>query len=751
VLVERRRSMERDRGQLLDAGVVANLEADVARFRDELAEVAVTLEALAPAAEEIEADEAAFRAEREQIAGALGDDPSGAKAASAAAEVRGELRSVRAERGAHRERTRVPSRAPSSSAATRRLEADASRLRDECASAEAVEHRSSPRSNTPRPRLDAEARRSRSPPPIANRQLAAESVSRWNGTRRGPAARTRRRPRPRGSRTPRRRRRRARHAARPRRDRRRVAAAVEAALGEALGRSSSTAPTPRRALDGAPRVRHQRGRHRARRPPALSAPRDRRPRAPHVRSGRPGVSALLDALIGGAVRIADPAAAVEAALVHPDAVIVTGSGDRFGLTGWRVGARRGGRHRGRARRGPLGSRGAPTNSPAADDAVAAPDPSWRPPAGRGPTSSGGSTPTTPVHRRVRGPGPGAGRTSRDLAELESSSGRSPNSTTAHHRRARSARRARGGPAGARRRRAGRGRRRPRAWPSPRRARGPRCRARLTRRDLEVRNAGLHERQQFLERRIAETERRLEADQRHVLVAAERRERDRTGAAAIDRLADGRRRRRAGGRGRARRAGEIRRRQSDAGAGASRPARAACVASGRPPSVGSRRCASVAPQPRSRRPRPSCASRPPSRRCAATSTSSPPSPRPRRDARAARGHHAAGRARELERELRLLGPINPLALEEFTELQQRHTFLEEQLEDVRSTRRELPGDPRGRPGDPEVFAGAFADVSRNFTQLFSTLFPGGTGTLRSPTRRPAEHRHRGRGQAERART
>ena len=41
-----------------------------------------------------------------------------------------------------------------------------------------------------------------------------------------------------------------------------------------------------------------------------------------------------------------------------------------------------------------------------------------------------------------------------------------------------------------------------------------------------------------------------------------------------------------------------------------------------------------------------------------------------------------RVRELDRELRLLGPINPLALEEFTELRERHSFLEEQLEDRR---------------------------------------------------------------------
>src|SRR5262249_58986485 len=52
-----------------------------------------------------------------------------------------------------------------------------------------------------------------------------------------------------------------------------------------------------------------------------------------------------------------------------------------------------------------------------------------------------------------------------------------------------------------------------------------------------------------------------------------------------------------------------------------------------------------------------------------------------------GASPSARARELERELRLLGPINPLALEEFTALQGRHTFLEAQLEDVRGGRRE----------------------------------------------------------------
>ncbi len=90
---------------------------------------------------------------------------------------------------------------------------------------------------------------------------------------------------------------------------------------------------------------------------------------------------------------------------------------------------------------------------------------------------------------------------------------------------------------------------------------------------------------------------------------------------------------------------------------------------------------------------------------------------------------AARARELERELRLMGPINPLALEEFEALQERHEFLQSQLDDVKSTRREL--NKVIKAVDEEivnVFAAAYADVSQNFVDLFSTLFPGGVGKL-----------------------
>jgi len=88
-----------------------------------------------------------------------------------------------------------------------------------------------------------------------------------------------------------------------------------------------------------------------------------------------------------------------------------------------------------------------------------------------------------------------------------------------------------------------------------------------------------------------------------------------------------------------------------------------------------------------------------------------------------------KVRELERELRLMGPINPLALEEFDDLQKRHTFLEEQLEDVKNTRRELI--KVIKQVDMEIqstFASAYSDVRDNFEKLFSSLFPGGQGKL-----------------------
>jgi chromosome segregation protein len=95
-----------------------------------------------------------------------------------------------------------------------------------------------------------------------------------------------------------------------------------------------------------------------------------------------------------------------------------------------------------------------------------------------------------------------------------------------------------------------------------------------------------------------------------------------------------------------------------------------------------------------------------------------------------GTSASSRRTELERELRLMGPINPLALEEHTALLERHQFLEAQLEDVRNARRELTKVIRAIDAEiVEVFRAAYADVADNFEALFATLFPGGQGRLR----------------------
>ncbi|MCP4087822.1 MAG: chromosome segregation protein SMC [Actinomycetia bacterium] len=94
-----------------------------------------------------------------------------------------------------------------------------------------------------------------------------------------------------------------------------------------------------------------------------------------------------------------------------------------------------------------------------------------------------------------------------------------------------------------------------------------------------------------------------------------------------------------------------------------------------------------------------------------------------------GVSADARVRELERELKLMGPINPLALEEYEALQERHLFLQEQLDDVKGSRKELTKIIRAVDEEiVNVFAAAFSDVSQNFEHLFGTLFPGGTGKL-----------------------
>jgi chromosome segregation protein len=90
---------------------------------------------------------------------------------------------------------------------------------------------------------------------------------------------------------------------------------------------------------------------------------------------------------------------------------------------------------------------------------------------------------------------------------------------------------------------------------------------------------------------------------------------------------------------------------------------------------------------------------------------------------------AKRLRTAERALSQLGRINPLALEEFSAMEERHQFLTEQLEDLRSTRRDLLDIVKEVDARVEqVFTEAYADVEQAFDHVFKRLFPGGEGRL-----------------------
>ncbi|WP_371599593.1 chromosome segregation protein SMC [Streptomyces sp. NBC_00564] len=98
----------------------------------------------------------------------------------------------------------------------------------------------------------------------------------------------------------------------------------------------------------------------------------------------------------------------------------------------------------------------------------------------------------------------------------------------------------------------------------------------------------------------------------------------------------------------------------------------------------------------------------------------------------RPFHRAEQERRLksaERAYQQLGKVNPLALEEFAALEERHKFLSEQLEDLKKTRTDLlqvvkEVDERVE----QVFTEAYRDTARQFEGVFSRLFPGGEGRL-----------------------
>jgi chromosome segregation protein len=251
---------------------------------------------------------------------------------------------------------------------------------------------------------------------------------------------------------------------------------------------------------------------------------------------------------------------------------------------------------------------------------------------------------------------------------------------------------------------------------------------MRRKDLDIRLAGLREREQFLKVRLSETERRLEVDTAARQEAGVRRQRIEASLLAIGRLAELVERHQHAAEARLTVLYDLRRRQSDE----VREVNARLDAARRGRQEAEQELEAVRERGRrvdveeaETRMRLESATEMIRRDLEVEPEVAEQAPVPV----VADGSSHDDRARALERDIRLMGPINPLALQEFTELQERHTFLEEQLNDVRNSRRELAQVIAAIDEEIQtVFATAFDDVSKNFTDLFQLLFPGGKGKL-----------------------
>lgn len=81
------------------------------------------------------------------------------------------------------------------------------------------------------------------------------------------------------------------------------------------------------------------------------------------------------------------------------------------------------------------------------------------------------------------------------------------------------------------------------------------------------------------------------------------------------------------------------------------------------------------------------------------------------------------------ELAALGAINPLALEEYEALSERHAYLNQQIDDLKATRRDLNTVMDEVSSHiAEVFTAALEDINTHYRRIFATLFPGGEGHL-----------------------
>ena len=636
VLVERRRSVERDRGQLMDSGVIATLEADAANLRSDLAKVVEQIEAVEAVSSNGETEQGSTL-EEAQVASQ--------KVAELSARVRGLNEDI------DRLRNNVATDARNEIDLAQRLaDADAARVAAESlvdsatslfSTAQSDASTSASRAESLQLTLDANGTSATSLREIEGTLGALSGMIDIDTERR---------------------------------------VAVQVALGDAMSAVvAQNVDAARRALQelrqtGA--VGAVLALNAITTVPSTPLINNATSLRSHVRAKvgahEAQVNRLLDVLLSRVVFVQSWADAVDAALAHPEAVVITGEGDRFASSGLRVG-----------------------------------------------TSNVTASALEEAHRRAVRAKEALGRAETDLISVRTRMAQARDAHTSaltlleRHRSSATETNAKLSF----------------AYDSLRSVQAElQGLLSVMRNDLEVKSAGLQERRQFLQSRLSDVEARLNADVEARNAAAERRNKIEIGLSALVRLSALVEKHSATLDTRQAELQEIRRRQSDEVRAISqrldearkdRTANEKLLEERRERNrrveveeaeVHMRLEATIETLRRDHSIEPQ----------AAIDTQQPDLPE---------GTSPIVRVRELERELRLMGPINPLALEEFDELQKRHTFLEEQLEDVKNTRRELI--KVIKQVDMEIqstFASAFADVRDNFEKLFSMLFPGGQGKL-----------------------
>jgi chromosome segregation protein len=739
LLTEQRRGVDRERASSMDRGVVASLEAEASRLASELEQAEAEASTLAPDQERLNEAEAQLERQRFDYQEAWSEGvpaPSGR-----AAEVRGELSARRSsQQRSQAELERVAARLASLEEKSGRLATQADQLRSELAAGEqaelplveALDAAESTRSAAESAMADAEAGL-RAAQDERNAWVArTEALSLALDEARARAGAT--------------------HLAGVDGVLGALAevvevdsgweAAFEAAAGEALA-AVVVADTAagRRALDelrqaslggavlaggalGPGSATGAGAEATALRPPVGESLRDR------VRGLRPGVDELLDRLLGGVSVVADVEAGIDAALAHPMAVVVTRDGDRFAATGWRIGA------------SGTGATGAALDEATeraamAEAAVAAAEAVL---AGARTALESARSAEAEVSRQLDdndtrmtaaadalqrveaecrdavSEGEGLGnhlaelterneREARLVAELEVNLPELEGEESELVERAR-------------------------AMADAREAlEAQAAEVGALRTDLEMRSVSVVERREFLTRRLEEVNERLARSAAERDEARTRREQLDRQAVALERLAalaayvhDEAGVRLADLR-------ERRRRQSEA----TRAVAAELDGLRKERAEAERHLAEL----RERTQRVEVEAAEVRLRLEAATEAlrrdldcEPDTAMAAEAPELAEGVTPAARIRELERDLRIMGPINPLALEEFEALSERHEFLQAQLDDVKETRRELNKVIKAIDEEiVSVFASAYADVSQNFEALFGTLFPGGQGRLK----------------------